>query len=140
MTEKIVKAGVFGGLIILIAAALFLPDWMKDKHKEKAMARVFQDQPVILEFTTPTCGVCKEMKPLVKRLEEDYEGTVRFVVLDTQSDMGRALLDDFPVEYVPSFYLMIDKDTQFEHFEGQVPEQAFRAMIEQMLKKSGESS
>jgi thioredoxin-like negative regulator of GroEL len=140
MTEKIVKIGVFGGLIILIFAALFLPDWLKSKEKDKALAMVFQGKPVVLEFTSPTCGVCKEMKPLVEKLKKEYQGKVNFVVVSTDSTTGEALRDKFPVEYVPSFYLMIDEHNQFDHFEGAVPEPMFRTLLDGMLKKSGGDS
>ena len=140
MTEKIVKAGIFGGLIILILAALFLPEWMKDRNKTKAMEMVFQGRPVVLEFTSPTCAVCKEMKPVVEKLKKDYDGKINFVIVSTDSDMGMALMDEFSVEYVPSFYLMHGKDQQFEHFEGAMPEQMFRNMLDEMLNKSTKKS
>jgi thioredoxin-like negative regulator of GroEL len=139
MSEKIVKAGVFGGLIILIIAALFVPDWLKEKDKKKAMEMVFQGQPVVLEFTSPSCGVCKDMKPLVDKLKTEYKGRVNFVVVSTDSPEGAALMEEYPVEYVPSFYLLLDRETHFDHFEGPATEPVFRGLLDNMLKKSGAS-
>jgi len=140
MKQTVVKTSVFGGLIALILAALFLPEWMAERNKEKTMAMVFTGQPVVLEFTSPGCATCAEMKPLVKKLKSDYQGKINVVVVSTESNEGRILMKDFPVEYVPSFYIMLEKGNQYDHFEGAIPEPTFRAMLDDLLKKSDKKS
>jgi thiol:disulfide interchange protein len=44
------------------------------------------------------------MKPVVDRLEKQYEGKVEFRVINVEKDsQGSALMDQFNAQYVPTF-------------------------------------
>ena len=47
-------------------------------------------------------------------------------------EKAQALQEMFPAEYLPSFFLCLDRDTVFTHFEGELSEDSFRAMLDSM--------
>ncbi len=78
------------------------PAWLANKqtnHAPKSRVRVVSDAsferevvaseiPVFVDFWAPWCGPCKMVAPMVERLAEEYEGRVKFVKMDTESNPG----------------------------------------------------
>lgn len=144
LTDRTSKIRVFVLMAVLVAVALFLPDYLKKRDtvkNEQTIAQVYkQGLPVILEFTSKTCGTCAQMKPIVAQLKKEYSGRVFFREVDVDSKEANAFLNEFNVEYLPSFYLTVSRKNVFEHFEGAQDIQWLRGLIDRMLADGTEKS
>jgi thioredoxin 1 len=56
--------------------------------------------PVVVDFMAPWCGPCKMIAPILKKLEQEYSGRVKFVELDT--DQYSALSAQYGVQKIPN--------------------------------------
>jgi thioredoxin 1 len=56
--------------------------------------------PVVVDFMAPWCGPCKMIAPILKNLEQEYSGRVKFVELDT--DQYSALSAQYGVQKIPN--------------------------------------
>lgn len=144
MTDTNAKIKTFILLAIVVATALFLPEYMKKRDNaknEKAVQEVYKSGlPVVLEFTSKTCSSCAQMKPLVKKLKQEYEGRVVFREIDVDSKEAEVFFKQFPVEYLPSFYFTLNSMEVFEHFEGTQDIQWMRGLLDRMIEGSVKKS
>jgi thioredoxin 1 len=68
---------------------------------ENFQAEVLESKiPVVVDFMAPWCGPCKMIAPILKKLEEEYSGRVKFVELDT--DQYAALSAQYGVQKIPN--------------------------------------
>ncbi len=74
---------------------------MEDAQKVQAM--IGQGQPVLLEFQSPYCLACTQMKPVVDGLEQELRGRVLFIRLNVQEEAGRELAALYRFQYTPTF-------------------------------------
>ena len=51
-------------------------------------------------FTSPTCGPCKSVKPVVNELQEDYK-TITWIQIDTTAD-PQNVATTYKVTHVPT--------------------------------------
>jgi hypothetical protein len=61
--------------------------------------------PVLLEVQSPYCLGCVAMKPAVDRLEAELRGKLVVRRVDIQSDEGRQLVEQYRIEFTPTFIL-----------------------------------
>lgn len=64
-----------------------------------------QGVPVLLEFQSPYCIHCTQMKPIVDRLENELGDRLRVIRLNAQDKIGRELAPVYELEYTPTFVL-----------------------------------
>jgi thioredoxin 1 len=84
--------------------------------------------PVLVDFYTPTCAPCREMEPVIEKLAQEYDGRVKVVRVDIDSNARVAM--QYSVNTLPTF--MIFKDgKRGEAFTGKVP----GAILAQTLSK-----
>ncbi len=74
---------------------------MEDAQKVQAM--IGQGQPVLLEFQSPYCLACTQMKPIVDALEEELQGRLLVIRLNVQEETGRELAALYGFQYTPTF-------------------------------------
>jgi thioredoxin 1 len=64
------------------------------------------DLPVLIDFTAAWCGPCKMLAPILEELAQDWEGKVKVLKLDVDSNQAMAI--KYGVMGVPT--LMLFKD------------------------------
>jgi thioredoxin 1 len=64
------------------------------------------NQPVIVDFTATWCGPCKLLDPVVKQLAQDWDGKVKVVKLDVDSNPNLAM--QYQVMGVPTLLLFVN--------------------------------
>jgi thioredoxin 1 len=74
---------------------------MEDAQKVQDM--IGRGQPVLLEFQSPYCIACTQMKPIVDGLEHELQGRVLFIRLNVQEEAGRELAPLYGFQYTPTF-------------------------------------
>lgn len=75
-------------------------------------------KPVIVDFTAAWCGPCKMLEPVVKELAGLWDGKVKVVKLDVDSNANVAV--QYQVMGVPTLILFLDGEPK-EHLTGYQP-------------------
>jgi thioredoxin-like negative regulator of GroEL len=137
--RKTSVAGIAVYVVFLAAvgAALFIPQGgnKEEKGEAAAMAQITSGMPALLEFTSPTCNVCKEMAPIVKKLKEEFKGKVEFVEVSVDSEEGQRLSEEYKVDALPAFFLFNESHQVVQRFELKVPEEMLRQMLVMLVQK-----
>ena len=58
------------------------------------------DLPVLVDFWAEWCGPCRTIGPIIEELAKEYEGKMRFVKLDIDTNGG--LAQQFSVQGIPT--------------------------------------
>ena len=95
---------------------------------------VNNDKLVVLDFYATWCGPCKQMNPILKELEKEYDGKVDFYKIDVDKNELDNILS---VSSIPT-YLFIKNSNNLEQTEGAMTKQKMIQIIENHL--SGEAS
>jgi thioredoxin 1 len=61
------------------------------------------EQPVVLEFGASWCVPCKRLEPILKQLEQEWKGRVRFAKLDVDESVNLTM--KYQVMSVPTVIL-----------------------------------
>lgn len=90
------------------------------------------DLPVIIDFYADWCGPCQMMSPVFDKISSDYEGKLKFLKLDTQSESGLAM--KFGIQGIPAFVVVHDSK-EVGRIIGYMGEDQFKARIDAALSQ-----
>lgn len=93
---------------------------------------VNSDIPIIIDFYADWCGPCQMMKPVFEAVSSEYEGKLKFLKLDTQSEQNLAMR--FGVQGIPAFSLVSD-GREVGRFVGYMDEETFKNKIDEVLSR-----
>lgn len=82
----------------------------------------------IIEITTPTCSVCKMLKPMLAKVMESYPN-IEFCVYDHEDSEIQNILKEYSIKSVPAFFF-IQNDTVKETHFGAITLPDFKKKIE----------
>jgi putative thioredoxin len=96
-------------------------------------------QPVLLDIWAEWCGPCKQLGPVLEKLEADYAG--RFVLAKLNADevpqLAQQLSQMFGVRSIP-FCVMFAGGKPVDGFVGAVPEAEIRQFLDKHVPSEGE--
>lgn len=73
------------------------------------------------------------MKPLVERLEQEYEGKVEFKLYNVeQNPEGAQLANELGAEYVPTFVFYDSTGSKVDMKVGEIKEKDLRAILDSL--------
>jgi len=87
----------------------------------------------LVEFYAPWCVECREMAPMMYRLEKEYAGRVNFVLVDGADPKNEQLVSLFSVDGVPHFGFISAERKLLQTLIGNVPRQAMEASLRRLL-------
>lgn len=88
----------------------------------------------IIEITTPTCSVCKMIKPMVEKVISSFPA-VDFQVYDHEDEDIKYYLEAYKIKTVPAFFFIYEGDVRDTHF-GAITMPDLKKKIENLINAS----
>jgi thioredoxin reductase (NADPH) len=110
----------------------FNPDalWQKGSY---ALRKLYHDshQPLMVVYTSPTCGPCHVLKPQLKRVLEELGGRAQGVEINIEAD--QEIAQQAGVSGTPTVQLFLNRELK-QQFKGVKQRSSFKAAIQALLE------
>jgi thioredoxin reductase (NADPH) len=103
--------------------------WQKGGY---ALRKLYHDstKPLLVVYTSPTCGPCHVLKPQLKRVLDELGGAAQGVEINIEAD--RDIAEQAGVTGTPTVQLFFQKELK-QAFRGVKQRSEFKAAIEQLI-------
>jgi thioredoxin reductase (NADPH) len=103
--------------------------WQKGGY---ALRKLYHDseKPLLVVYTSPTCGPCHVLKPQLKRVLDELGGRAQGVEIDIEAE--QEIAQQAGVSGTPTVQLFFQKELK-QQFRGVKQRSEFKAAIEQLL-------
>jgi thioredoxin reductase (NADPH) len=103
--------------------------WQKGGY---ALRKLYHDcdKPLLVVYSSPSCGPCHVLKPQLKRVLQDFAGAAQGVEIDIEID--QAIAEQAGVTGTPTVQLFFRKELK-QQFKGVKQRSEFKAAIEALL-------
>jgi thioredoxin reductase (NADPH) len=103
--------------------------WQKGSY---ALRRLYHDskKPLLVIYTSPTCGPCHVLKPQIKRVLKELEGRAQGVEIDIESD--QEIASQAGITGTPTIQLFMNKELK-KTWRGVKQRSEFSQAIEALL-------
>jgi putative thioredoxin len=91
--------------------------------------------PVLVYFTAPWCGPCKQFGPLLEKVVNDAKGRVKLARVDV--DASPQLAQQFRIQSVPMVYIFVSGQP-VDAFSGAMPESQLKQLLSQFMAATPE--
>ena len=96
---------------------------------ERDVIEASGEAPVVVAFWAPWCEPCKQLHPVLERLEREYGG--RFRLVNVNTDANPELAASFSLKSIPHVVAFVDANA-ISQFAGAQPEAFVRAFVERL--------
>lgn len=114
-----------------VTEATYDPDglWQKGSY---ALRKLYHDsnRPLLVVYTSPSCGPCHVLKPQLKRVLNELGGQAQGIEIDIEAD--QAIAEQAGVNGTPTVQLFHDKQLKHQ-WRGVKQRSEFKAAIEQLF-------
>ena len=86
--------------------------------------------PVLVDFYTEWCPPCREMAPILEKLEAEMKGKVKIVKVDIEDE--RELAENYEVENIPTF-IIFKGGKEISRDRGMHPRELMKMWLEQVV-------
>jgi len=103
--------------------------WQKGSY---ALRKLYHesDRPLLVAYTSPSCGPCHVLKPQLKRVLQELEGQAQGVEIDIEADPEIAI--QAGVSGTPTVQLFFRKEMK-QQWRGVKPRSEFRVALEELV-------
>ncbi len=93
--------------------------------------------PVVVEVYSPLCPHCRRIAPVVEEVAREYAGRLRFVQVDALRSPGIARR--LRITGVPAMVVLF-RGRELGRIIGEVPREALRARLDEILAAAGKGA
>lgn len=86
----------------------------------------------IIEITTPTCSVCKMLKPMIEMIITKHFNQIELDVRDYEDEFVKELIEKHVIRSVPVFFFMKNDEVIDTHF-GAITAPALKTFCEKLI-------
>lgn len=86
----------------------------------------------IIEITTPTCSVCKMLKPMIEMIVTKHFNQIELDVRDYEDEFVKELIEKHVIHSVPVFFFMKNDEVIDTHF-GAITAPALKTFCEKLI-------
>lgn len=103
--------------------------WQKGSY---ALRKLYHDspRPLLVVYTSPTCGPCHVLKPQIKRVLDELGGAAQGVEIDIEAD--QEIARQAGVSGTPTVQIFLNKELR-QQFRGVKQRSEIRAVLEDLL-------
>jgi thioredoxin reductase (NADPH) len=97
-----------------------------------ALRRLYHegDRPIMVKYSSPTCGPCHTLKPMLSQVVGEFEGQIYYVEIDIEAD--QAIAESAGVTGTPTVQIFKDKALVGD-LKGVKSKSEYRAVIQSLL-------
>jgi len=130
MKNKVIISIVFiVPIIIYFLLLAFNPD-ISIEESVNAMT----DMPKVIVFSTPMCGECKKMSPVVDKAKSNYDGKVEIIKINAAESKSANLVRKHGIYLVPTVIYTDKSGNVVKRTEGSMSYEQFDSFIRELLK------
>ena len=85
----------------------------------------------IIEITTPTCSVCKMLKPVLGMIMPKFYPNIELIVVDHEEELAKKYLEEYSIKSVPAFFFTKDDKVIKTHF-GAITVPDFKNIVDEV--------
>ena len=104
------------------------PQNVSDNNFEEEV--IDSSMPVLVDFWAQWCGPCKMIAPVLEELAEDYDGRVKFVRVNV--DTNPKTSSKYSIRSIPSLLIFVNGE-QVEHILGAVAKKVLTEKLDEVL-------
>lgn len=133
MKNKIILSIVF---ILPLAIYFMLLAFNPDKTIEASAEAKALGIPQVLVFSTPMCGECRKMTPIIEKAKTNYKDKISIVKVDASENKHQTqkLVSQYKIYVVPTFIYLDKQGKQIKRTEGSMPYEIFESYLKEMIK------
>ena len=107
-------------------------DWSKVQTAEQLNAILSQHPVVVADFNASWCPPCRQLKPKLIKLSQEFKGKIHFVDID--ADKAKPLASQYGVNGIPDIRFFLNgTPAPNPGFKGNQPIETIRPMLEALL-------
>lgn len=101
---------------------------VNEENFEQEVLKV--SHPVLVDFSTPWCGPCRKLTPLLEQIQNEYSSSVKVVKVD--ADKNLEIVKEYGISSFPSILIFKDGDVK-ETMVGLMPKSAIVSNIKKYI-------
>ena len=94
---------------------------------------IMSSKPMVIDFFATWCGPCKQLAPILDKIEQNHKGEIIFKRIDVDQEPELAM--EFHVESIPLLMFVTPKG-EYQTIVGLQEPQVIEAKIAELLKRS----